>query len=175
MNLSSVMGSEPLFMAYPFHDISILHYLSFIQGVLLSTFKRTHYGFVPGIVLPDLENHLQEEFFPWSMALMALPTRLVSRSAAYRLRRDLGSTTLCFDCLPLCLLVSCPAWQCLNKWSCDHPCKTFIIRVMDDEICVPAFVCCSRLIAGIVNVCIRRFSDCWSGSLTKLVSEPSWP
>ena len=64
MNLSSVMGSETLFMAYPFHDIRILHYLSFIQGVLLSTFKRTHYGFVPGIVLLDLENHLQEEFFP---------------------------------------------------------------------------------------------------------------
>ena len=50
MNLSSVMGSEPLSIAYPIHpDKHVALYISFIPDVLLSTFKRTHYGFVPGI------------------------------------------------------------------------------------------------------------------------------
>ena len=64
MNLSSVMGSEPLCIAYPFHQYKhTAFYISFIQGVLQSTFKFTHIGFVPGIYLPDLEEQPQEEFY----------------------------------------------------------------------------------------------------------------
>ena len=63
MNLSSIMGSEPLLIAYPLHHISILHYYSITMDVLLSTFKCTHIGFVPGIVLPDYEEQPQEEYY----------------------------------------------------------------------------------------------------------------
>ena len=34
-----------------------------MMDVLLSTFKRTHFGFVPGIYLPDFEEQSQEEFY----------------------------------------------------------------------------------------------------------------
>ena len=61
MNLSSIMGSKTLCIAYPFHQISILAFLSDIQDVLLSTFKCTHIGFAPGIYLPDYEEQPQEE------------------------------------------------------------------------------------------------------------------
>ena len=49
---------------WPTHstDISMMHFISVIQDVLLSTFKRTHYGFSPGIYLPDFKEQFQEEF-----------------------------------------------------------------------------------------------------------------
>ena len=63
MNLSSVMGSEPLCTAYPFHRYKHTAFLSAIQDVLQSTFKCTHFGFAPGIYLPDFEEQPQEEFY----------------------------------------------------------------------------------------------------------------
>ena len=35
------------------------------------------------------------------------------------------------------VLFVCPAWQLSKTWSGYHLCKTFIIRVMDDVICMP--------------------------------------
>ena len=57
------MGSEPLYVAYPFHKYKHTALLSFIPDVLLSTFKCTHFGFGPGIYLPDSKEQVQKEFF----------------------------------------------------------------------------------------------------------------
>ena len=63
MNLSSIMGSEPLRIAYLLYHVSILHYYRITMDVLLRKFKCTHTGFVPGIVLPDYEEQTQEEYY----------------------------------------------------------------------------------------------------------------
>ena len=34
-----------------------------MMDVLLSTFKRTHFGFAPGICIPDYEEQPQEEYY----------------------------------------------------------------------------------------------------------------
>ena len=41
----------------------MLHLLSDIQDVLLSTFKCTHIGFAPGIYLPDYEESPPEDYY----------------------------------------------------------------------------------------------------------------
>ena len=50
---------------YPTHstNISMLHYISFIMGVLLSTFKCTHISLFPCIVLPDFEEQTPEDYY----------------------------------------------------------------------------------------------------------------
>ena len=63
MNLSSMIGSEPLSRPTHSTDICILHYISVIHDALQSTFKCTHFGFAPGIYFPDFEEQPQEEFY----------------------------------------------------------------------------------------------------------------
>ena len=41
----------------------MLLYLRIISYVLQSTFKCTHFGFAPGIYLPDFEEQPPEEFY----------------------------------------------------------------------------------------------------------------
>ena len=99
---------------WPTHsnNISILHFISVTQDVLQSTFKCTHFGFAPGYFIGQtLRNSLRRSSSRRSTALMALRTRLVSRSAACRLRHDLGSTMLCFVVFRYVCWVACPAWQ----------------------------------------------------------------
>ena len=103
-----------------------------------------------------------------------LRTRNVSRSAACRLRRDMGSTTLCFVAFRCDVKFACPAWQLSKTWSCDHLCKTFNIRVMDDVIWMPTTVCCSRLIVlGSWVYAYEGFSDCRSGGPYKHIMHAS--
>ena len=78
--------------------------------------------------------------------MTTMRTRLVSRSAACRLRCDLGSTTLCVICLPLCLISCLP---CVAVVRLDHV-ITYVsilcIHVMDGVYLHANFACCSRLI-----------------------------
>ena len=98
MNLISIMGSEPLSMAYLLHQISIYAFLRDYQDVLLSTFICIHlfcFGFVPGIALcQTTRSILRRNTTRRSTTLKTTRTRLVSGSAACWERRDLGATTL---------------------------------------------------------------------------------
>ena len=75
---SSVMGSEPLCIAYPFH-----RYKHTALWASLRMSCRVHsnvltFGFARGIYLPDFEEQPQEESTRRSTTLMALETRIVS-------------------------------------------------------------------------------------------------
>ena len=63
MNLSSIMGNEHYVWPTHSNNISILHFISVIQDVLQSTFKCNHFGFAPGIYLPDYEEPPPEDYY----------------------------------------------------------------------------------------------------------------
>ena len=148
MNLSSVMGSEPLSIAYPIHQDKhvALYTLSFRMSCWVHSNVLT-------MVSSLVSNYQTTRSSPRRTTTRrrrtlrtTLRTRNVSWSVACRLRRDMGSTTMCFVAFRCVIKFACPAWQLSKTWSYDHLCKTFIICVMDDVIWMPTSVCCSRLI-----------------------------
>ena len=63
MNLSSVMGSEPLIIAYPFHLYKHIALYTHHSGCLAEYIQMYSLWFCPGIYLPDFEKQSQEELY----------------------------------------------------------------------------------------------------------------
>ena len=68
---------------------------------------------------------------------MPLRTRIVSRSAACRLRRDLGSTTLCLLSSAVFVELSALRGSYVRLDHVIFYVRPLGIRVMDDVICAP--------------------------------------